>query len=123
MKFPDFEKELAVFRTHLETAYAQGFDDAADAILAGAQARVMGQPQPELPLRQPNQQPASRQRNFAPRGWTKAEDDFLREAWGKLPFRELSKTYERSPSAIRLRGQKLGLERLPINYQFTGGKT
>lgn len=125
MKFPDFEKEVAVFRTHLETAYAQGFDDAADAILAGAQARVMGQPQPELPLRQPIPQPqplTKLERDFAPRMWAKAEDDFLREAWGKIPFRELSPTYNRSPAAVRLRGKVLGLPHIPKNHQFPGGK-
>jgi len=118
MKFPDFEKELAVFRTHLETAYAQGFDDAADAILAGAQARVLGNPQPQLPLRQPSEQPPPQQRKFPPRGWIKTEDEFLREAWGKISFDELSHTFKRSPDAIRIRGTHLSLPRLPKNYQF-----
>jgi hypothetical protein len=115
MKFPEFEKQLAAFKKYLEMAYAQGFDDAADAILAGAQARVMGQPQPQVPMPRPEAVP---QRQFSPRGWTQAEDDFLREAWGKIPFRELSRTYNRSPGAIRVRGKVIGLPKLHIGYQF-----
>ena len=115
MKLPDFEKQLAVFKTHLETAYAQGFDDAAVSILRGAQAHAMNQPQPKAPMPRPEAVP---QRQFSPRGWTQAEDDFLREAWGKIPFRELSSTYNRSPGAVRVRGKALGLPKLHIGYQF-----
>jgi len=118
MKIPDFEKELAVFKTHLETAYAQGFDDAAVSILRGAQAHAMNQPQPQSSV----PQPVAQKRQFAPRGWTKAEDDVLRGAWARINFERLSQHFDRSAGACRLRGKVLGLERIPVNYRFPEGE-
>ena len=122
MSIPDFGAELAAYKTHLLNAYYRGFDDAVESLVQTAQERVLkDQPQPQLPLPQPK--PVTQlEREFAPRNWTKAEDDFLREAWGKIPFRELSPTYNRSPAAVRLRGKVLGLPHIPKNHQFPGTK-
>jgi hypothetical protein len=122
MSVPDFGAELDAYKNHLLNAYYRGFDDAVESLVHTAQERALkGQPQPQLPLPQPK--PLTQlEREFAPRNWTKAEDDFLREAWGKIPFRELSPTYNRSPAAVRLRGGVLGLPRLPKNHQFPGSK-
>ena len=122
MSVPDFGAELAAYKTHLLNAYYRGFDDAVESLVQTAQERVLkDQPQPQLPLSQPK--PVTQlERDFAPRMWTKAEDDFLREAWGKIPFRELSPTYKRSPAAVRLRGKVLGLPHIPKNHQFPGSE-
>ena len=122
MSIPDFGPELAAYKTHLLNAYYRGFDDAVESMVQTAQNSVLkGQPQPQVPMPQPKP-PTQLKREFAPRNWTKAEDDFLREAWGQIPFRELSVTFNRSPSSARLRGGVLGLPRLPKNYQFPGSK-
>jgi hypothetical protein len=122
MSIPDFGAELAEYKNHLLNAYYRGFDDAVESLVHTAQERALkGQPQPQLPLPQPK--PLTQlEREFAPRLWTKVEDDFLREAWGTMPFRELSVTYKRSPAAVRLRGKVLGLPHIPKNYQFPGSK-
>jgi hypothetical protein len=116
MSIPDFGAELAEYKNALLNAYYRGFDDAVESMVETAQKSVLkGQAQPQVPLPRPEAVP---QRQFSPRGWTQAEDDFLREAWGKIPFRELSRTYNRSSGAVRVRGKTLGLPRLHIGYQF-----
>lgn len=122
MSIPDFGAELAEYKNALLNAYYRGFDDAVESLVHTAQERALkGQPQPQVPMPQPK--PATQlEREFSPRNWTKAEDDFLREAWGKIPFRELSPTYNRSPAAVRLRGSVLGLPHLPKNHQYPGSK-
>jgi hypothetical protein len=117
MSIPDFGAEMAEYKNALLNAYYRGFDDAVESMVETAQKSVLkGQPQPQP-------QPVTQsERDFAPRNWTKAEDDFLREAWGKIPFRELSPTYKRSPAAVRLRGRFLGLPHIPKNHQFPGSK-
>jgi hypothetical protein len=119
MKLPEFERQLAVFKTHLQTAYAQGFDDAAVSILRGAQAHAMNQPQPQAPMPRPDAVP---QRQFSPRGWTKAEDDVLRGAWARINFERLSQHFGRSARACRLRGKVLGLCRIPVNHRYPEGE-
>ena len=123
MSIPDFAAELDAYKNHLLNAYYLGFDDAVESMLQLARERVLkGQPQPQVPM--PQENPITQLgREFAPRLWTKHEDDFLREAWGQIPFRELSVTYKRSPSAVRLRGKVLGLPRLPKNHQYPGSTT
>lgn len=123
MSVPDFGAELAEYKNHLLNAYYRGFDDAVESMVQTAQNSVLkGQPQPQVPMPQP--EPLTQlEREFPPRRWFKHEDDFLREAWGQIPFRELSVTYKRSPSAVRLRGKVLGLPRLPKNHQYPGSTT
>lgn len=122
MSIPDFGAELAAYKNHLLNAYYRGFDDAMEGMVQMAQERVLkGQPQPQVPMPQPK--PLTQlQREFPPRLWAKHEDDFLREAWGQIPFRELSVTYNRSPGAVRLRGKVIGLPHIPKNHQFPGSK-
>jgi hypothetical protein len=122
MSIPDFGAELAAYKTHLLNAYYRGFDDAVESMVQTAQNSVLkGQPQPQVPMPQPK--PLTQlEREFPPRLWTKEEDTFLREAWGKIPFRELSGPYNRSPAAVRLRGKVLGLPHLPKNHQYPGSK-
>jgi hypothetical protein len=46
----------------------------------------------------------------APRRWSPADDELLRASWGKLSSRELARTLERSPSAIKQHAIRLGLD-------------
>lgn len=123
MSIPDFGAELAEYKNHLLNAYYRGFDDAVESMVQTAQNSVLkGQPQPQLPLPKPTPKPLTQlEREFPPRLWAKHEDDFLREAWGQIPFRELSVTYKRSPAAIRLRGKVLGFPHIPKNHQYPTG--